>query len=163
MFSALSQVSLIHILDKTNGFTYKTGEVIGITQPKFSTNFSTHANIQMFVDIKIKIDGEVNEFNGIPSNYSVVTYNGGKLVLSETKQGLQVEIENIIQNAKQVLASIDTYKQAVADGEKVLKELNPQFAKDKERDEQIDSLKTEMTGMKSTLDKIVSMLSTKKD
>ena len=117
----------------------------------------------MFVDIKIKIDGEINEFNGIPSNYSVVTYNGGKLVLSETKQELQVEIENIIQNAKQVLASIDTYKQAITEGEKVLKELNPQFAKDKERDEQINSLKTEMTGMKNTLDKIVSMLSTKKD
>lgn len=163
MFSALSQGSLIHILDKTNSFKYKTGEVVGITQPKYSTNFNTPPSSQTFVDIKIKIDGEVNEFNSIPSNYSVITYNSGKLILSETKQGLQVEIENIIQNAKQVLANIDNYKQAIIDGENILKQLNPQFAKDKERDEQIDALKVEMTGVKDTLDKIVNMLSSKRD
>ena len=74
---------------------------------------------------------------------------------------MQAEIENIIQNAKQSLANVDTYKQAINDGEKVLKQLNPQFAKDKERDEQIDALKTEMNGVKSTLDKLVNMLSAK--
>ena len=161
MFSALSQGSLIHILDKTNGFEYKTGKVVGITQPKYSANFSSLPNTQTFVDIKIKIDEVVNEFNSIPSNYSIVTYNNGKLIISETKQGLQAEIENIIQNAKQSLANVDTYKQAITDGEKVLKQLNPQFAKDKERDEQIDALKTEMNGVKSTLDKLVNMLSAK--
>lgn len=163
MFSALSQGSLIHILDKTNGFEYKTGKVIGITQPKYSTNFNSLPNTQTFVDIKIKIDEDINEFNSIPSNYSVVTYNNGKLILSETKQELQVEIENIIQNAKQSLANVDAYKQAITDGEKVLKQLNPQFAKDKERDEQINALKTEMNGVKSTLDKLVNMLSAKTD
>lgn len=163
MFSALSQGSLIHILDKTDSFKYKTGEVIGVTQPKFSTNFNNTTNPQMFVDIKVKVDGNVNEFNSIPCNYSVVTYNNGKLVLSETKQGLQVEIENIIQHSKQIVDSVDKHKKAISDGEKILKELNPTFAKDKERDEQIDALKTEMTDVKTTLDKLVKILSSKTD
>ena len=34
MFSALSQGSLVYLLDKTSSPEYKVGEVIGVSQPK---------------------------------------------------------------------------------------------------------------------------------
>ena len=160
MFSALNQGSLVYILDKTNNLKLKVGEVVGVSQPKFNnTGFNTQNNNQTFVDIKIKIDGNVNEFNSIPSNYSLVSYNNGRIIISETKQRLQTEVETILQNSKQVLDNIEIYKNNIKECEDILKELNPQFAKDKERDDKISSLSNEVLDIKSTLDKIVTMLS----
>lgn len=160
MFSALNQGSLVYILDKTNNLKLKVGEVVGVSQPKFNNaGFNTQNNNQTFVDIKIKIDGNVNEFNSIPSNYSLVSYNNGHIIISETKQGLQTEVETILQNSKQVLDNIEIYKNNIKECEDILKELNPQFAKDKERDDKISSLSNEVLDIKSTLDKIVTMLS----
>jgi hypothetical protein len=40
------------------------------------------------VDLKIKIDNEVKEFNSIPSAANMVSYGNGKIILSETKQNI---------------------------------------------------------------------------
>lgn len=163
MFSALNQGSVIYILDKTKNITYKIGEVVGITQPKFNnTNIvSSQFNNQTVVDIKVKFNDTVLDFNSIPSTASTITYNNGNIILSETKQGLQLEIESIIQNRKQTLEHIEKYKQDVIDCENILKEINPQFAKDKVRDEQITNLNDKVSNMENTLNKIVVMLSDK--
>ena len=50
-------------------------------------------------------------------------------------------------------------KNQVVRCEEVLKELNPQFAKDKERDDRINSLDTKVSSMEGKLDKILNVLS----
>lgn len=155
MFSALSQGSPIYILDKTSTPTYQVGEILGVSYPKLN---SYSIGPQNTVDLKVKIDGEVQEFNSIPSINSVVSYNGGKIIISESKQGIQTEVENILQNSKQILNNIETYKQNVTDCENILKQLNPQFAIDKERDERLTSLENRFDGFESKLDKIFNLV-----
>lgn len=155
MFSALSQGSPIYILDKTSSPKYVVGEVLGVSYPKVNPYTM---NPQNTVDLKVKIDGETQEFNSIPSINSLVTYNNGKIVISETKQGIQNEVEGILQNSKQILNSIDTYKQNVIDCESILKQINPQFAIDKERDERLSSLESRFDGVESKLDKIFNLI-----
>lgn len=155
MFSALSQGSPIYLLDKTSTPDYKVGEIVGVSYPKMNPY---NVGPQNTVDLKVKIDGEVQEFNSIPSINTVVSYNGGKIVISESKQGIQTEVENILQNSKQILNNIDTYKQNVIDCENILKQLNPQFAIDKERDERLSSLENRFDGFESKLDKIFNLV-----
>ena len=155
MFSALSQGSPIYLLDKTSTPDFKIGEIIGVSYPKVNPY---NVGVQNTVDIKVKIDGEVQEFNSIPSINSVVSYNGGKIIISESKQGIQTEVENILQNSKQVLSNIDTYKQNIQTCEEILKQLNPQFAIDKERDERLTSLENRFDGFESKLDKIFNLV-----
>ena len=100
MFSALSQGSPVYLLDKTSSLDYKVGEIIGVSQPKFNAFGNT-------VDIKVKIDDSIQEFNGIPSINTFVSYNNGKFIISETKQGIQNEVESILQNRKFVIQNID--------------------------------------------------------
>ena len=160
MFSALNQGSIIYILDKTEKPKFKIGEVISISQPKI--DYNSTGQFGQFqtttVDIKVNIDGNTYEYNSIPSSYSVITYNNGKITLSETKQGLQSEVESILQNSKQIVERIDTYKQNIVDCESILKELNPQFAKDKERDERLNSLEERFGGVEDRLDKIINLI-----
>ena len=152
MFSALSQGSPIYLLDKTSSLDYKVGEIIGVTYPKIYNNLGNT------VDLKVKIDGQVQEFNSIPSINNVVSYNGGKVIISESKQGIQTEVENILQNSKQILNNIDTYKQNISDCENILKQLSPQFAVDKERDERLSNLENKFDGIESKLDKIFEII-----
>ena len=155
MFSALTQGSLIYILDKTSSPVYKTGEVIGVSYPKINPYSMTP---QGTVDLKVKIDGDIEEFNAIPGINTVVTYNNGRVFLSETKQGIQTEVENILANSRQIVDNIDTYKQNISDCEEILKQINPQFAVDKERDQRLSNLESRFDGVESKLDKIFNLI-----
>lgn len=160
MFSALNQGSIVYILDKTERPKFKVGEIVSISQPKVDYNSTGQFGQYQAttVDIKVNIDGNTYEYNSIPSSYSVITYNNGKITLSETKQGLQSEVESILQNSKQIVEKIDTYKQNIIDCESILKQLNPQFAKDKERDERLNSLEERFGGVEDRLDKIINLI-----
>lgn len=155
MFSALSQGSPIYILDKTSSPKYNIGEIVGVSYPK--TN-PYNLGPQNTVDVKVKIEGEIQEFNSIPSINSIVSYNNGKIIISETKQGIQNEVESILSNSKQILNNIDNYKKNVEDCEEILKQLNPQFAIDKERDERLSNLENRFDGFESKLDKIFNLV-----
>ncbi len=104
---------------------------------------------------------QVSSLGNIPSGYSIVSYNNGKITISETKQGLQSEVESVLQNSKQIVNNIDTYKQNIIDCEEILKELNPQFAKDKERDDRLNNLEMKFQGVETKIDKILNLVTNK--
>ena len=158
MFSALNQGSFVYILDKTKGIKFKIGEVIGTANPN-QNNYSVNQIPKQPINLKVKVEDTVYDFNAISSSASLVTYDNGRFIISETKQGLQSEVYAILQNRKNIIENIPQYKNDIVECETVLKDLNPEFAKDKERDERIDSLSTQVTNMQSTLDKIVNLIS----
>ena len=152
MFSALTQGSSVYILDKTSSPKYSIGEVVGVSQPKI--NF----NGQSTVDLRVNVDNTTQEFSNLLSINSINTYNGGKVIISETKQGIQNEVESILDNSRKILSNIDVYKQNVQDCEEILKQLNPQFAKDKDRDDRLFNLESRFDGVESKLDKIFKLV-----
>ena len=91
MFSALSQGSSIYLLDKTSTPKFDVGEIVGVSQPKVN-----YGQPQTTVDLKVKVDNDIQEFNNLPSINSMTTYNGGKFIISETKQGIQNEVESVL-------------------------------------------------------------------
>lgn len=161
MFSALSQGSLVYIVDKTDGLKYKTGEVVGVTQGNmFNGAFGTSSfTPNGTLTLKVKVDGNVIDYPEAPLNGSIASYNNGATIVCETKQGAISEIENTLQQTKQILADTPKYEKLVSECENVLKDINPVFAKDKERDDRINSLDTKVSSMEGKLDKILNVLS----
>jgi len=155
MLASLTQGSLVYILDKTSSPKLKIGEVLSVSLPK--TSYGQFPQ-QSTIDLKINMEGATYEYNSIPSNLSLVTYNNGKVIISESKQGLQQEVENILSNSKQILDNIENYKQNIKECEQILKELNPQYAKDKERDDRLNNLEERFGGVESKLDKILNLV-----
>lgn len=158
MFSALTQGSIIHILDKTDGLKYKTGEVMGVIQNNpfgggaFGTPNFANPNL---ITLKVKIDGETKDYPEIPGTQSIMSYNNGNLIIGETTQGILTEVENFHKYSKQILANRDYYEKAIKDCESIMKDLNPQFAQNKERDDRINALDSKVTNMESKLDQIL--------
>lgn len=161
MFSALSQGSPIYIIDKTDGLKYKTGEIISVLQSNtFGGTFGTNSFVPNgTVTLKVKVDNNTVDYPEAPLNASIVSYNNGATVVCENKQGLITEIENTLQHTKQILENRNKYEQTVEDCENILKELNPVFAKDKERDDKINSLDNKVVSIEGKLDKILNALS----
>ncbi len=152
MFSALRQGSILYILEKGEHPTLRIGQIISISQPNnnYLLNNST-------IDINVKAGEESIDFKNVPSSQSVTNYNN--VIIAETKELMSNEVENILQNSKNIINSINYHTNLAESCEEILKELNPRFAKEKERDEDIINLKSKIGGIETKMDKILTLLS----
>lgn len=157
MFSALRQGSVIYILEKGENPTLKVGQVVSITQPNYSNNFLMNGST---IDINVKVGDQNMDFKNVPSSQSTATYNN--VIIAETKELMSNEVDNMLQSSKSIIDSVTYHNNVIASCENILKELNPRFAKEKERDEDITNLKDKMGGIESKMDQILTLLSKEK-
>ena len=66
----------------------------------------------------------------------------------------------MLENSKSIIANVDQHKSNISACEKILKELNPVYAKEKERDEAIDTISVRMDRMEDILARLEHKLNT---
>lgn len=156
MFSALRQGSSVYILEKGSKVELKIGQVVSVTSPTTPYPYLTTSST---VDIVIKVDDQTQDFKQLPSQLSVATYNNGNTVISESRDLMCQEVETMIRNSRQVLDSIPYHEDLVKTGEEMLKQLSPQYAKQKDQEDKINNLETKVGGIESKIDSIYNILS----
>ena len=160
MFQTLRKGATIYILDRTSEPEVKVGYVENVTPPRpmyptYNPAASLGTNMQTVVDMTVRIGNEQKEFS-VPSNLSLHTY--GDYTLSENKEAMISEVVSLLQNSKDVLDSVEKHKAAISAYENILKQLNPVYAKEQERDSAIESLTQQMGSMQTTLNRLESIL-----
>lgn len=153
MFSALRQGSVVYILEKGENPVLKVGQVVSITQPNYGSNFLMNGST---IDINVKVNNQNMDFKNVPSSQSVANYNNA--VITETKELMSNEVDNMLQSSRSIVDSVAYHNNIITSCESILKELNPRFAREKERDEDINNLKDKMGGIESKMDKILVLL-----
>lgn len=161
MFSALRQGSILYILEKGDKPSIKIGQVESVTQPRpkygtFNPTVPFGANLDTIVDIAVKIDNEKKEYVGVPSNASIHEY--GNIIVSESREAMAAEVNNMLQTSRSIIDSIDYHRSVIGTCEEMLKQLDPDYAKQQERDDAIDSLKGEVSSLKNDMNKILDLL-----
>lgn len=171
MFSALRQGNPFYILEKGSKLNLKVGQVewVSSPKPKYNNNnvgVALSPIIQTVVDIKVIVDNEKLEFNNVPSSLSIADFGNG-VVISESKESILSEVDGIMQSSTQILNNIEYHENVVKDCEQILKQFNPVFAKEKEHDDAIEDLKSQMGNIKNefgsvkdSISKILSLLTT---
>ena len=157
MFSTLRQNSPIYVLDKKDSPVLKKGIIETVSPQRSRTGSFYGQPMDMIVDIRVNIDGTSQEFKNIPASLSIA--NDGNIVISETKEAMSTEVDSMLSISKQILESVDYHKGVIEKCEQILKDLNPQFAKDKLQEEKINSLESRIGGVENTLEDIKDMLS----
>ena len=165
MFSALRQGTPFYILNKENEPTLPVGQVESVSpvRPKYQS-YTTNPmgmGVETVVDINVNIDGKTMEFKQIPSNLSVANFGSSGVVISESQEAMASEVNNLIIQNKKILDNIDYYKKAVSSYEQMLRQLNPQYAKEKQVDDTLNSLTNDVASMKNDLSKIIGILGQK--
>ena len=145
MFSTLRQNSPIYVLDKKDSPVLKKGIIETVSPQRSRTGSFYGQPMDMIVDIRVNIDGTSQEFKNIPASLSIA--NDGNIVISETKEAMSTEVDSMLSISKQILESVDYHKDVIEKCEQILKDLNPQFAKDKLQEEKINSLESRIGGV----------------
>lgn len=162
MFQGLRPNSIFYVLDKGENPSLKIGQVVSVSnpQPKFPTYTHGQFNPQPMettVDVVVKLPNEQMEFKQLPSNMQIA--NSENLVVSESREAMDAEVEAMYRHSKEIVESESYHKKVMEECAKMRAILNPQIAKDRQQEEDINNLKSEVSGMKGTLTDIKSMLS----
>lgn len=163
MFSGLRQGSTLYVLDKSSEPKVITGYVEHVSAPRpmypnYNPNVSFGANLQTVVDVTVKVNDDKKEFVGVPSSAQIHSY--GDYVISESKDNMIQEVTAMMENSKSILSNIEQHESNIKACEKILKELNPVFAKEQERDEAIDSISNRMSKIEESLARLENRFST---
>lgn len=162
MFSGIRQNNLFYILEKSDTLNLKVGQVVSVSNPQpkynqFATTPSFTTQPEMVVDIKVKVGEEVMDFKQLNANHSLA--NSGNVVVSDNKEAMSAEVEGLLRTSKQILESVPYHERVISSCDTVLRELNPQFAKEKEQEEKISALEERMGDINGKLDKMFEILS----
>ena len=126
--------------------------------PNYNPNVSFGANLQTVVDIVVKVDDDKKEFVGVPSTATIHSY--GDYVISESKDSMIDEVQAMMENSKSIISNVEQHKSNITACEKILKELNPVYAKEQERDEAIDNISGRMNRIEEALARLESRFGT---
>lgn len=163
MFQGLRQNSLFYILEKGEELNLKIGNVVSVSnpQPKYNQYNPSQAFTQpeTTVDVKVKVGEETMDFKQLPSNMSIANFGQNGVVVSESKEAMSAEVESMVRTSRGILDSVPYHEKVLQRCDVMLRELNPQFAKEKEQEEKIGMLEERMGNIDDKLNKMFDLLS----
>jgi hypothetical protein len=72
---------------------------------------------------------------------------------------MSAEVEGLLRTSRQIIESVPYHEKVILSCDEMLRELNPQFAKEKEQEEKIGMLEEKMGNIEGTLNDMMGMLS----
>lgn len=162
MFSALRQGSTVYILRKGEKPELRIGIVTAVSDPmpKFGQTPVYGQQMPTTVNITVKVDDNTMTFEKLDSGVTIMTYPNENTVVASSREAMSGEVDNMLRTSQQVVDSVPYHKSVLDSCDNILRVLNPQFAKEKEREEKIVVLEDKVCGMENTLADIRSMLAT---
>lgn len=159
MFSALRQSGTVYILTKGDTLALKTGVVQSVSSPV--TKFGTQLMPGQFqqdtvIDLTVKVGDELLTFKQLPS--ASVIASSGNMVVSESRDAMVAEVENMMRTSKEVLESVDYHKNALEACESIMCSLNPRLAEEKEQKEKIETLERKLGAIEDTVGDLKELL-----
>lgn len=162
MFQGLRQGGIFYILEKGEELNLRIGQVVSVSNPQpkynqFATSPTYGTQPEMFVDVKVKVGEETLEFKQLNANMNIA--NSGNVVVSDSKEAMSAEVEGLLRTSRQIIESVPYHEKVITSCDVMLRELNPQFAKEKEQEEKIGMLEERMGNIDDKLNKMFDLLS----
>lgn len=156
----MRQSGTVYILTKGDTPVLKTGVVQSVSSPV--TKFGTQLMPGQFqqdtvIDLTVKVGDELLTFKQLPS--ASVIASSGNMVVSESRDAMVAEVENMIRTSKEVLESVDYHRNALEACESIMCSLNPRLAEEKEQKVKIETLERKIGGIEASLENMTEMLS----
>ena len=161
MISALVPGNNLYILYTKDTPVLKIGEVVSKTEPVPTYNsFGANYNDTKF-NLVVKVDNEQLEFKNISGLASTMNDPSSGIFISETPEAMITEITNKSTISRKHIDSTPYHENALIAYDKMLKELNPRYAKEQKMDEDIANLKNRQDAMDSKIDQILKAVMSK--
>ncbi len=158
MFQSLRPNNQVFILHKDRAIL-ETGSVVSVStpMPKYPVQPMFGQPQEMVVDIVVKVNNQDITYQKIPANLDIADFNNSNIVLSDNREAMNSEIASLKQKSIAIINSIDFHKEMIWNCDKILSELNPEFAEKQQQQLEINSLKTQMGEMAKSITELMSM------
>nr|DAE20048.1 MAG TPA: hypothetical protein [CrAss-like virus sp. ctYsL76] len=158
MFQSLRPNNQVFILHKDRA-VLETGSVVSVSSPmpKYPVQPMFGQPQEMVVDIVVKVNNQDITYQKIPANLDIADFNNSNIVLSDNREAMNSEISSLKQKSIAIINSIDFHKEMIANCDKILSELNPEFAEKQQQQLEINTLKTQMGEMAKSITELMSM------
>lgn len=161
MFQNLRENSIVYILHKDNTPYIETASVVRVSapMPKFQMPQNFGQPQEMTVDMVIRVNGNEMTFQKLPANAEISNaLVGGNVTIAASRDAMNAEISNMKQKSIELLNSIDYHKGVVESCDKLLMQLNPEFAEKQRQQEEISTLKLQMGEMAKNMSTLMEMM-----
>ena len=154
-FKSLGENSQVHIIRK-KPFQYLTGTLKSKTAKNLNlAPYMMQTQPQTF-DLVINVNGNDEIVSGISDNMEVVEYKGS--YYSASTNGILQAASTMVQMAKNGKAEQSYFDDVIAKGEKVIENLNPEYAESKKQARIVKDLQDRQDKQDKKLDDIYSLL-----
>lgn len=154
MFQGLGKGNLFYILRKGDQSSLQIGKVINVISPAMP-----YGSYVGTMEVVVSVGENTYNFKELLPTESLHEYPYEGVTVSDNKDMIRNKIEASFRESMQVIESCDYHKKNAESCDKMLRELNPQLAKEKAQQEKIESLEKKVVGMDNALTDIKEMLS----
>ena len=153
--------SPFYVLRKGEKPVLETGVVKTKSQPraKFPTqtpNIMQGMQMQQVIDVTVTINGKDEVFSEIPINVEIAAR--GNDTFTGSREAMLQAVDAMLQTSKKAIEQIPYHKSVIAESEKMLEVLNPQYAENKKQARTISDLERRQAVTDEKLDSILKIL-----
>lgn len=153
-FNSLGNGNPFYVLRRGEKPVLEVGVVKSKSQPraKFPTatpNVMAGVQIQQVIDVVATINGKDETFNEIPINVEIAAR--GNDTFSGSREAMLQAVDAMLQTSKKAIEQIPYHKSVIAESEKMLEALNPQYAENKQNARVIQSLQEKQKAQEAQL------------
>jgi len=159
MFQSVRPNSQIYIYHKVDKPFLETGTVVNapVVKPKYPVPATFGQPQEMVVDLIVKINNQNITYSGLPAQSDIANSfsNGETIVVSDSREAMNAEILGLKQKSVDVISSKDYHLGLISDYDRILSELNPEFAEKQAQKEEIELLKGQMAEMNKNIGELM--------
>ena len=153
-FQSLGLGNPFYLLRRGEKPTLEVGVVKSKTQPraKFPTqtpNIMAGVQMQQVIDIVATVNGKDETFAEIPINVEIAAR--GNDTFSGSREAMLQAVDAMLQTSKKAIEQIPYHKSVIAETEKMIEVLNPQYAENKQNARVIQSLQEKQQAQEQQL------------
>ena len=156
-FNSLGNGNPFYVLRKSEKPVLEVGVVKSKTQPrpKFATqtpNAMMGMQMQQVIDVIATINGKDETFSEVPINVEIAAR--GNDTFSGSREAMLQAVDAMLQTSKKAIEQIPYHKSVIAETEKMLEVLNPQYAENKQNARVIQNLQEKQKAQEEQIKEI---------
>mgnify|MGYP003314545391 CR=1 FL=1 len=157
MFQGVRQGSVLYILRKGENPTLTPAQVVSVSNPYAPANPQNIFAQPSVVDIQVSVNGEVTTFKEMPA-LSEFTASPDGTVVADNPEAMLAEVKNLHRTSQQIVESAPHHEKLLPVYESFYDILDPNLAKEREKDKRLSYLENKVSGMEGTLTDIHQLL-----
>ena len=160
MFGNLRANNIFYVLHKESTPYLEKGTVVSVSAPMPQlTQLNGIGQPTLYsVDVTVKINDNTTTFQKLPANLEVADFAGnGNIVVASSRSAMNSELQAMRQRSVDIVKSVDYHNGIIQVCDKILQDLNPEEAEKAAQQQEINTLKQQMSQMSQGMADLMRM------